>query len=194
MVLAVGSVNFNSARSHLPRPVMIRSLGFRYLLPAANCLSYLALLCFGGNRAIPASSVTPHVEAIPILPRFVIAANVPAVLAAFTTNAIFHLRLKNPFLLSVPFILPLWYLVGCWIDRRIGWSPRKTPIRSRLRDFLLASAVIVAGLAVVVFLQVVKLVRPAPSDPFWFGYGISLWFGFLLVVLAGMVYRRVTDS
>ena len=78
---------------------------------------------------------------------------------------------------------------GGFLDR-LGWSARRKQVRTRSRDVLLASAVVMTCLAGVVFFQVLKLLH-GPTDPFWIGYGLCLWFGFLLAVLTGMVYRRL---
>jgi hypothetical protein len=45
----------------------------------------------------------------------------------------------------------LWYPVGCWIDQHLGWSVRRKQIRTVLRDVFLASAVLIAILAGMVY-------------------------------------------
>ena len=173
---------------------MVKAIGFRRLLPIANCLLYVVLMCFDSGRGITSSQPVSDVGAVPIPLRLVVAANVPAVLAAFAVNAVFHFQLRNPFLLTIPFIPLLWYPVGSWIDRRLGWSPSRRYVRTRLRDVLLVSAVVIACFAVQVFVQNARVLYPRPTDPFWMGYGIWLWFLFLLSVLARMVYRRVANA
>src|SRR4051812_49803705 len=98
---------------------MVKAIGFRRLLPIANCLFYVVLMCFGNGRGITSAQAVSHVDAVPILLRLVVAANVPAVLAAFAIDAgVFHFPLRKPVLLTIPFIPLLWDSVGSWIDRR----------------------------------------------------------------------------
>lgn len=172
---------------------MIKAIGFRRLLPVANLLLYVGLMCCGNGRWTSSGQADSHAVTVPILNRCVIALNVPAVFAAFGLNAVvFHFQLKYAFLLSIPFVLLLWYPVGCWIDRQVGWSLRRKQIGAVLRDVFLASAVLISVLAVVLFVQIIH--RVGPRDPFWMGYGICAWFAFLLTVLAGTVYRRLANS
>jgi hypothetical protein len=173
---------------------MVKAIGFRRLLPIANCLLYVALLCFDNGHGITSSQPVSDVDAVPIPLRLVVAANVPAVLVAFAIRAVFHFQLRNPFLLAIPFIPLLWYPVGSWIDRRLGWSPSRKRVRNRLRDVLLILAVLIACFAMQVFVQRFKVLYPRPTDPFWAGYGIWLWFLFLVAVLARMVYGRFANS
>ena len=131
-------------------------------------------MCFDHGRGNTSPQAVSDVDAVPILLRLVVAANVPAVLVAFAIRAVFHFQLRNPFLLAIPLIPLLWYPVGSWIDQRLGWSPRRKHFRTRLRDVLLMLAVVSACFAVQVFVQNAKVLSPRPTDPFWMGYGIWL--------------------
>ncbi len=80
---------------------MIKAIGFRRLLPVANLLVYVVLICFGNGRGITSGQADSHADTVPILIRFVVAVNVPAILAAFGLNAaVFHLQLRRLFLLA----------------------------------------------------------------------------------------------
>jgi hypothetical protein len=163
---------------------MIKTIGFRRLLPIANCLLYVVLTCFGSCR-ITSAQFDPST--------LILAVNVPVVLAAFTLDAaVFHSQLKLAFLLSIPLVPLLWYLVGSWIDRRIGWIPSRKYVRTLSRDVLLASAVVTACLVVVVFVQTVTLVHPPRMS--WVVCAVCAWMAFLLAVLGRMVYRRLVNA
>ena len=173
------------------KPVVIKTIGFRRLLPVLNLLLYVAFACVGSAGELSSVQThSTHVDTVPVGTRFVVAANVPAVLVAFALNATaFHFQPNRLFLLGIPFVPLLWYPVGYWIDRRVGWIPRRKPIRTMLRDAFLASAALIATLSVVVFIQTIRRGYPGPM-----GYGVCAWFAFLLTVLARMLYSRLFDS
>ena len=174
----------------------MKAIGFRRLLPIVNVSLYLMFLCFAGASA-PGSfqARVNETDSISVGTRLVIAANVPVVVAAFALNAaVLHLQSSRLFLLASPFVLLLWYPVGLWLDRRFGLIPLRRPVRSFVRDGLLATQVLVAILAVVVFLQVIKRGYPGPPDPYWMGYGVCAWFAFLLAVLGTKLYARLSSS
>lgn len=171
---------------------MIKAIGLRRLLPILNVLLYLAVICFTNpDTAASAQARVNQLDRIPVGTRLIIAANVPAVLLAFALNAtVLHLQPTRLFLLAAPFVLLLWYPVGFWFDRRLGWIASNRPIRTFLRDSFLASQVLIAVLAIVIFVQVIKRGSPGPPDRFWMSYGVCAWFAFLLAVLATKLYAR----
>jgi hypothetical protein len=176
---------------------MLRRIGFRRLLPLLNLALYVASICIGnagdsGKTHISASR-PPAAEAgtIPARVKIAVSLNVPAVLAASLLNVIvFHFQTSGVFLLAVPFVPLLWYPVGKWFDRRLGWVHRYKSKRTFIRDALVVASSVLAILSVVIFIQVIKRGHPGPPDPFWIAFGVCAWFAFLLVVVAGIFYAH----
>ena len=76
----------------------------------------MGMMCFDNGRGITSARAASHVDAVPILLRFVFAVNVLVVFAGFALDAaVFHSHLQNPFLLTIPLIPLLWYPAGSWI-------------------------------------------------------------------------------
>ena len=176
---------------------MLRRIGFRRLLPVLNLVLYAASMCIGNasesgqTRMSAAHAHGGEADTIPTRVKIAVALNVPAVIAAFLLNAIaFHFQTNRVFLLAVLFIPLLWYPVGKWFDRRVGWVRRGKPKRTFIRDALLVVSGVLAILSVVVLIQVIKRGYPGPPDTFWIGFGVCAWFAFLLIVVAGMFHTR----
>lgn len=125
--------------------------------------------------------------------KFAVALNVPAVLAAlFLNTVVFRFRTNYLFLLAVPFVLILWYPVGRWFDRRLGWVQRRKRKRTLIGDTLLVLCGLFAIFSVVILLQTIK--QAYIPDSLWLVLGVCAWFAFLLVVLAGVFYARFFRS
>jgi hypothetical protein len=179
------------------RHSMLRKIGFRRLLPVLSLALYVASICVGnagrsGTTHISATRThTAEVGTIPARVKMAVSLNVPAVLAASLLNAIvFHFQTSGVFLLAVPFVPVLWYPVGKWFDRRLGWVHRCKPKRTFIRDTLVVASGVLAILSVVVFAQVIKRGYPGPPDTFWIAFGVCAWFAFLLVVVAGIFHAH----
>lgn len=170
-------------------------IGFRRLLPILNVVLYGMFLCGGiewRSTLSPANHAQPADDSQnPARLKAVISLNAPAILLALFLNSIvFPLHPARAFVLSVLFIPVLWYLVGRWIDQHLGWIHRPMPKRSFLRDALLIAGGVLAFLAIVVAIQVIRAGYPGPPDPLGIGLGFCIWFGFLLFVIARMLYFR----
>jgi hypothetical protein len=110
-------------------------------------------------------------------------------LAALFLNAIvFRFPTNHTFLLAAPFVPMLWYPVGRWFDRRLGWAQRDKSKRTFIGDTLLVLCGLLAIFSVVIFLQTIK--RAYTPDSLWLVFGVCAWFAFLLVVLAGRFHAR----
>lgn len=179
---------------------MLRTIGLRRLLPVLNIALFVAALCIGsaGDPEIQhKSAARDHVTETDTFPahfKIAVSLNLPPVLTALVINAtIFHFRTSCVPWLALPLIPLFWFPVGKWFDRRLGWVPGRKPKRAFVRDALVITSGIFAILFLVVLLQVVRVVKQGYSgspDALWIVLGVCAWFGFLLVVLAGMLHSR----
>jgi len=179
---------------------MLRTIGFRRLLPALNMALFAAAFCIGsvgGSDTRHESATRDHVVETGTFPAYfkiAVSLNLPAVLTALVVNAtVFHFRTSCVPWLVVPLIPLFWFPVGKWFDRRLDWVHRCKPKRTFVRDALAVASGILAILVFLVLLQVVRVVKQGYSgspDGFWIVLGVCAWFAFVLVVLARMLYSR----
>jgi hypothetical protein len=121
--------------------------------------------------------------------KFAVALNLPAVLAAlFLNTMVFRFQTNYLILLAAPFVLILWYPVGRWLDRRLGWVQCRKRKRTLIGDTLLVFCGLLAIFSAVILLQTIN--QAYTPDSLWFVLGVCSWFAFLLVVLAGVFYAR----
>lgn len=174
---------------------MLRKIGLRRSLPILNLAFYIASMCIGlPMRAHLTSMSAAQVHSVesgtvPFRIKFAVALNVPAILAAVLLNAIvFRFQINHMFLVAAPFVPMLWYPVGRWFDRRLGWVQGRKAKRTFIGDTLLVLCGLLAILSVVVVLQTIR--RAYTPDSLWLVFGVCTWFAFLLVVLAGIFHAR----
>lgn len=167
---------------------MLRRIGFRMLLPLLNLILYLALICIGsaGNIQAIAANADFSTRA-----KVAFSLNVPALAAAIVVNVVvFHFPASFISWLALPFIPLFWFGVGLWIDRRLGWSRRRIPKRSFIRDTFLIVTCLATALFAVELVKTILQQRRGSADMPWLDFGVCAWTGFLLTVLAGMFGAR----
>jgi hypothetical protein len=149
---------------------MLRRLGYRKFLPIANFLLYVALVgsydwalvqqvrlfdqVAGANASLDGGSWTPEFidRPRPILKVLVDAINFPAVIFATPFGALnrgWRAELIVDFVAAL-YLLPLWYAVGRWFDRRAIVKGGRALTIARQVIFMLAvlSALGILGLFV----------------------------------------------
>lgn len=117
------------------------------------------------------------------------ALNLPALSIALILRAILKLGTNAGLWLALPFIPVLWYIVGLWLDRRLGWARRSAATPSRIRRVSLAISFCAAVLFGIPLLQTIYEARRTGGTlgNAWLDLGVCTWYAFLLVVLAEMI-------
>lgn len=137
---------------------MLRRAGFRRVLPVVQIVVYVGLIwpewvylyqTSGSKLTLPVQLVLwqegegmefhpIHIDRpTPVRVKLALLLNLPAVFPV--TAAVVPFLESRPkgelFLLSIPFpfVFCLWYAVGLWIDRRLGFLPARPCTFSRLR-------------------------------------------------------------
>jgi hypothetical protein len=161
---------------------MLRRVGLRTLLPISSLALYLALMCIGNAResrqTLATAKATAVIADFPTRVKIMFALNVPAIATAFFLNeVVFHLQANYIFWLALPLVPLLWFKVGLWIDRRLGWVRRREPKRTFIRGAVLVVACLVAILFVIALLQTILGQRRSPgsTDMPWLNFGVCAW-------------------
>ena len=175
---------------------MFQRIGFRLLLPVMNLALCVALVCTGNPASRNPSAMSSSLDNAntPVRLEFVLGVNLPALLPVLVAHIAMPGLNKNfEVWLAIPFTLVLWFLVGSWMDRRLGLIHSRRPKRTFIRDWALVAFCIVASLAFVLLIKVMHVAVPTPGHPRdvrWIGYSISGWYLLFLGTLAGMCWDR----
>jgi len=181
----------------------MRRIGFRRLLPPVQLVLFGTLIWFADReeqRQLPCSvawvPLAPTVYAQdqadvgfddscrrPLAESIAVDLNLPAVFAgALAAVALRHDTDRAVYGASAPAVLILWYLVGLWIDRRLGYVAG--PLRRRRYPLLLLKAAL--GFCLLLFLL---------SDAGWVFHpvsgmmGLIAWSGFFFAVVWSNQHR-----
>jgi hypothetical protein len=188
---------------------MLRSLGFRRILPIANIILFIALVTIGAiqvNHSFgPRFQQTAYQEGelpeghpqatfvMPLAWTIAIAINVPATMLGALCAEIFHSGSNMSGLLcSLPFVLVLWNLVGRWLDRQLNILPRRVPSNAtRIACWIgiLLSAVLLA-----VGLMAFKTHTSLNADVIALALGWLLWSLLLLAMCVLTLQRRTLTA
>jgi hypothetical protein len=174
---------------------MLRRIGFRRLLPIANLAVFLSVACFSNCYYDPTStSDSSKPVRIPARVKVVMSLDLPAI-APVSFLAVVVPRISATWLSLVSglFIPILWYYVGRWIDRRLGWAARPKLRRTLVRDILLIATAVVAALSILLFFQTLVLSAPyrhAHPSRTGMEVGLICWYCFLLIVVGEMLRAR----
>jgi len=188
---------------------MMHKLSFRRILPFAFTLLHLVTMLYSvSHHRNPASSeaLAPGYTSVsyqedgivrwePIEPRplspaqkVAIILNLPAILIASPIAAIlFHgedIGLLSTALLFVPLI---WYGIGRWLDRMLGYIPPSRHAWKSGRGFVTALCWILLCISIVVMTPLNHHRRP---DAYWVGSGFGLWSAIFVVICTFDPARR----
>jgi hypothetical protein len=193
---------------------MLRRIGFRHVLPPAQLVLY-GVLCLNaywdrpgqqpciiidtyGDQAVFAQegldlSFSHPVCHTPNAERVAISLNLPAVMLGWIIgDALLHVYTEpGRFVLTAPAVVLLWYLVGLWIDRRLGYVSLQ---KARFRFPRILAKVAHGFSILMVFLSAILILRALISqshriDPYFVASSIASWSVFLLVVTTSNLRR-----
>ena len=177
---------------------MIGRIGFRRLLPILFVLTHAALLFFTsvGQFVTPSdvdSASYPPISDIPPAPLTVaqkaaLVLNLPALILSIPVVLAFS-RSSNvgSLFASLSFVFLVWYGVGRWVDRLVGYVPQPCQLRRKWRwVFAIISATMVClGIA-----TVTPINHHRPPDAYWFAAALTLWSGLFLRISTSAFIRQ----
>jgi hypothetical protein len=115
--------------------------------------------------------------------------NLPAVLMAAPIVVVFFRESDLALLyVSLPFVPLVWYGIGRWIDRLLGYIP---PLRRIRRTWRGLFTFLSAGLLCISVVTVTPLNHHRERDTYWNGAALILWSS-LAVAISG--FRPQVDS
>ena len=176
---------------------MIRRFGLGRALPILLVLIQISFLfwTWAEERHRPIDTSLPMISDIPPDPpplalKLSIVLNLPAWLLSIPVEMFFSRVSKTRgFLASLPFVALVWYGIGLWLDRFMGYvdPPRKLG-RNRRRIAATAAAIFLClGIAII---TPVNHHRGLPST-YWVGGSLILWSTlFLGMSTAGLAHKR----
>ena len=178
---------------------MIGRTGFRRLLPILFVLTHVALLFFtsAGQHVMTPSDVDsasyPPISDMPPAPLTVaqkaaLVLNLPALILSIPVVLAFS-RSSNvgSLVASLPFVPLVWYGVGRWVDRLVGYVPQPSQLRRKWSwVFAIISAILVClGIA-----TLTPINHHRTSDTYWFAAALTLWSGVSLVISTSGFIRQ----
>jgi hypothetical protein len=190
---------------------MIRRIGFRRLLPILFTLMHVALLFYataqrhrtlssadGDSAYHPAAYQESSIAWEPMEPKPLVIAeklgivlNFPAfVLAIPITLLFFHGKDMGLWYASLPFVPLVWYGVGRWFDRLLGYISHSPPVRRTWYELFGTLSMILLCLSIA---TVTPIYPHRMGDTYWIGFGLILWSGLSLAISISGFIRRARN-
>lgn len=188
---------------------MIRRIGFRRLLPVLFTLIHIGLLIYSSApRHDAQSNFRSHftyqsaadqedsvawepMEPRPLKPaqKLAFVANLPALVLAMPI-ALMFLQSNDigSLYASLPFVPLVWYSVGRWLDRLMGYiSQSHQPRRAWRRLFTVISTILLC----LSIASITPVNHHRTHDAYWVGSALILWSGlFLAISISGSFQLR----
>ena len=173
---------------------MIGKIGFRRLLPVLCVLTHTALLLFtSAGQYVTTSSVDstdyPPISDMPPPPltaaqKTALVLNLPALFLCIPALLVFSV---GSLLTSLPFVPLVWYGVGRWLDKLMGYVPQPRQLRRKWRWlFAILSAILVClGIA-----TITPINHHPTLNAYWVAAALILWSGLFLVISTSGSIRR----
>jgi hypothetical protein len=189
---------------------MIGRIGFRRLLPTFFTLVHVALLTYASTHRYhtlssfhgesqyhyalyqETSGAWEPMEPAPEPgPKLAIVLNLPAsVLAIPITFVLFRGSDMGLLDASVPFVPLVWYGIGRWLDRLLGYTPPQS-CRAGVRRHRIF-AVLFTGLLGLSIASITPLNHHQTGDTYWVGSALVLWSAlYLAIAIYGSIRRRM---
>jgi len=177
---------------------MIGRVGFRRLLPILFVLTHAALLFFtsAGQHVTPSdvdSASYPPISDTPAAPLTVaqkaaVVLNLPALILSIpAVLALSRSGNVGSLFASLPFVPLVWYGVGRWVDRLVGYAPQPRQLRRKWRWVfaIISATVLCLGIA-----TVTPINHHRTADVYWFAAALTLWSGLFLVISTSGFIRQ----
>ena len=175
---------------------MIHRLGFRHMVPVLLLLIHLTILWGDSERARhrpvdPSPLMWDVPKPIPGAVKVDAALNLPALLMSIPFKMAFPTTSDNATIFaSTPFVPLVWYGIGLWLDRLVGFVALPRRRHPTVRRIVVITA---AMLLYVSVLSMTPINHHRGADPYWRGGTMVLWSALLLLIsAAGAVEKRNT--
>jgi hypothetical protein len=188
--------------------MMVR-IGYRRLLPVLFTVAHVALLLYGSAHPYHTLSSIHRESAYhrlayqesasipwdpkgstPLKPALKIAIllNLPAMFAAIPIAVVFFHGSELGLLYApLPFVLLLWYGIGLWLDRLLGYVPHSGKVHKTWRGLFAALSV---GLLCLSIASITPLNHHRTGDTYRVGLALILWSAlFFAMSMSGFISK-----
>jgi hypothetical protein len=176
---------------------MMGRIGFRRLLPILFVLIHAALLLTSAVQHAAPSDVEPDIYAplsdmppppLTVAHKAALVLNLPALFLSIPVVLAFPRSSDaETFFASLPFVPFVWYVVGKWIDRLLGYIPQPRRLRRKWQKFFAIISAILMCLGIAAATPVNHHRTP---DTYWVATALTLWSGLFLAISASGLTRH----